>query len=327
MFNKSFQVYYVTYVSEAYFVQDNDVAWWVDSGATVHVYKDRCWFKTYESLNDDLYFSLGNIVFVVTEEVVQQPELKHRKSKRNRTPKDFRPEFQLYLIEGTRDEDVALWKDINNDGWTPSRGNNTWVLADLPLGKASPSSFKHKVRNRLNLIYALWARISTIRLLIAMTSIHNMIIHQMDVKITFLNGDLEEEVYMNQPHGFIMPSNENKVYLYKEFLSSKFSMKDMGEADVILGIGIKHGSNGITISQSHYIEKSVSMQSLAINLSSVKVHVHFHPLSFLSSILDEIEMQGIANGGICGIRCGGVSCVEQSGEERGNSVGVKFEAG
>ncbi|GJT36374.1 zinc finger, CCHC-type containing protein [Tanacetum coccineum] len=52
MFNKSFQVYYITYVSEAYFVQDDDVAWWVDSGATVHVRKDISWFKTYESLND-----------------------------------------------------------------------------------------------------------------------------------------------------------------------------------------------------------------------------------------------------------------------------------
>ncbi|GJV07501.1 hypothetical protein Tco_1345157 [Tanacetum coccineum] len=31
MFNKSLKVYYVTYVSEAYFVQDDDVAWWVDS--------------------------------------------------------------------------------------------------------------------------------------------------------------------------------------------------------------------------------------------------------------------------------------------------------
>ncbi|GKC56237.1 hypothetical protein Tco_1083835, partial [Tanacetum coccineum] len=36
MFNKSLRVYYVTYVSEAYFVQDDDVAWWVDSGETVH---------------------------------------------------------------------------------------------------------------------------------------------------------------------------------------------------------------------------------------------------------------------------------------------------
>ncbi|GKD56905.1 hypothetical protein Tco_1290292 [Tanacetum coccineum] len=59
MFNKSFQVYYVAYVSEAYFVQDDDVTWWVDSGATVHVCKDRCWFKTYESLNDGSFLYMG----------------------------------------------------------------------------------------------------------------------------------------------------------------------------------------------------------------------------------------------------------------------------
>ncbi|GKE53014.1 zinc finger, CCHC-type containing protein [Tanacetum coccineum] len=40
MFNKSLQVYYVTYVSKAYFVHDDDVAWLVDSRATVHVCKD-----------------------------------------------------------------------------------------------------------------------------------------------------------------------------------------------------------------------------------------------------------------------------------------------
>ncbi|GJZ91633.1 zinc finger, CCHC-type containing protein [Tanacetum coccineum] len=60
MFNKSLYVYYVTYVSEAYFVQDDDVAWWVDFGATVHVCKDRCWFKTYESLNDGSILHMGN---------------------------------------------------------------------------------------------------------------------------------------------------------------------------------------------------------------------------------------------------------------------------
>ncbi|GKD10885.1 hypothetical protein Tco_1190570 [Tanacetum coccineum] len=42
MFNKSFHVYYVTYASETYFVHDDDVAWWVDSRAIVHVCKDRC---------------------------------------------------------------------------------------------------------------------------------------------------------------------------------------------------------------------------------------------------------------------------------------------
>nr|GEZ99672.1 hypothetical protein [Tanacetum cinerariifolium] len=43
-----------------FFVQDNDVAWWIDSGATVHVCKDRCWFKTYESLNDGSILYMGN---------------------------------------------------------------------------------------------------------------------------------------------------------------------------------------------------------------------------------------------------------------------------
>ncbi|GKA97955.1 zinc finger, CCHC-type containing protein [Tanacetum coccineum] len=60
MFNKSLPVYYVTYVSEAYFMQGDDVAWWVKSGVTVHVCKDRCWFKTYESLNDGSILHMGN---------------------------------------------------------------------------------------------------------------------------------------------------------------------------------------------------------------------------------------------------------------------------
>nr|GEU68337.1 zinc finger, CCHC-type [Tanacetum cinerariifolium] len=99
---------------------------------------------------------------------------------------------------------------------------NTWVLADLPPGIDYFDT------------YAPVARISTIRLLIVMASIHNLIIHQMDVKITFLNGELDKEVYMNQPQGFIMPDNENKFDLTKEFLSSRFFMKDIWEADVIL---------------------------------------------------------------------------------------------
>ncbi|GKB25737.1 zinc finger, CCHC-type containing protein [Tanacetum coccineum] len=60
MFNKSLQVYYVTYVYEAYFMQDDDVTWWVKSGAIVYVGKDRCWFKTYESLNDGSILHLRN---------------------------------------------------------------------------------------------------------------------------------------------------------------------------------------------------------------------------------------------------------------------------
>ncbi|GJU99679.1 zinc finger, CCHC-type containing protein [Tanacetum coccineum] len=70
---------------------------------------------------------------VTKEVVIQQPKPELRKSKRNRTPKNFRPEFQLYLIEETRGEDVAFWKETINDE-IDIIGNNTWVLADIPLG-------------------------------------------------------------------------------------------------------------------------------------------------------------------------------------------------
>ncbi|GKC62652.1 zinc finger, CCHC-type containing protein [Tanacetum coccineum] len=53
----------------------------------------------------------------------------------------------------------------------------------------------------------------------------------------------------------IFSTDQVQVDLTKEFLSSKLSIKDTGKADVILGIRIKHGSNGIAISQSHYIDK------------------------------------------------------------------------
>ncbi len=43
----------------------------------------------------------------------------------------------------------------------------------------------------------------SIRCIFALAAIEDMEIHQMDVKIAFLNGDLEEEIYMEQPKGFI----------------------------------------------------------------------------------------------------------------------------
>ena len=53
-------------------------------------------------------------------------------------------------------------------------------------------------------------RISSIRMLIALASVHNLVIHQMDVKIAFLNRELEEEIYMDQPEGCMVPGNEQK---------------------------------------------------------------------------------------------------------------------
>lgn len=106
-------------------------------------------------------------------------------------------------------------------------GNNTWILTDLPPGckpmcckwifkkkmKVDGTIEKFKVRlvakgfSQKHGIYyfdtyAPVARIATIRLLIALVAIHNLVIHQMNVKTTFLNDELEEEVYMKLPDGF-----------------------------------------------------------------------------------------------------------------------------
>ena len=47
-------------------------------------------------------------------------------------------------------------------------------------------------------------------MLIATTTIHNFEIHQMDVKTAFLNEDLDEEMYMEQPEGFVVKGQEMK---------------------------------------------------------------------------------------------------------------------
>ena len=244
--------------------------------------------------------------------------------------------------------DATFWKDAIHSELESIVANHTWELVELPRGcktigckwvfkkKLKADGFIYKFKARLVAkgytkregidyfdTYSPVTRLTTIMILIAMALIHKLIVHQMDVKIAFLNGNLDEEIYMDQPEGFVVQGQESKVCklrkslyglkqtpkqwhekfdntlisngfvvnesdrcvynkffgdsgviicLYvddmlilgtdmdvvkstKDLLSSNFDVKELGEADVILRIKIIRNSKGITLSQSHYVEK------------------------------------------------------------------------
>ncbi|KAK9025003.1 hypothetical protein V6N11_064904 [Hibiscus sabdariffa] len=180
--------------------------------------------------------------------------------------------------------------------------------------------------------FSLVAMIKSIRILLAVAAFHDYEIWQMDVKTAFLNGKLEEDVYMTQPEGFVTPEdarkvcklqrsiyglkqasrswnlrfneaiqefgfirNEDEPCVYKKFggsivsflvlyvddiliigndlptlqsiktwLSSCFSMKDLGEAAYILGVKIYRDRSRrlLGLSQSTYIDKVLKRFSM-----------------------------------------------------------------
>ncbi|GJZ03872.1 retrovirus-related pol polyprotein from transposon TNT 1-94 [Tanacetum coccineum] len=66
--------------------------------------------------------------------------------------------------------------------------------------------------------FALVARLEAIRIFLAFAAHMNMVVYQMDVKTAFLNGNLQEEVYVSQPDSFVDPDNPNHVYKLKKAL-------------------------------------------------------------------------------------------------------------
>ena len=66
--------------------------------------------------------------------------------------------------------------------------------------------------------YAPVARIEAIRMILAYACSKDIKVYQMDVKSAFLNGELEEEVYTEQPEGFQLSENEDYVCRLKRAL-------------------------------------------------------------------------------------------------------------
>jgi hypothetical protein len=114
--------------------------------------------------------------------------------------------------------------------------NRTWEVIDRPYGckpigckwvfkkKLRPDGTIERYKARLvakgytqkeneNFFdtYSPIVRLTIIRVLISLVASYGLTIHQMDVKTTFLKGELEEEIYMDQPDSFIANGQEGKV--------------------------------------------------------------------------------------------------------------------
>jgi hypothetical protein len=150
----------------------------------------------------------------------------------------------VYLVEDTpttireaySSPDADLWKEAVRSEMDSIMSNGTWEVVDRPYGcqpigckwifkkKLRPDGTIERYKARLVAkgytqkegedffdTYSPVARLTTIHTLIAMVASYGLIIHQMDVKTAFLNGELDEEIYMDQPEGFVADGQENKV--------------------------------------------------------------------------------------------------------------------
>ncbi|GJS49757.1 zinc finger, CCHC-type containing protein [Tanacetum coccineum] len=199
------------------------------------------------------------------------------------------------------------WLDAMNVEMQSMKDNQVWRLVDLLLnGKTVRSKWLFKKKTdmdgnvhtyKAHLVakgftqtyrvdyeetFSLVADIRAIRILIAIAAFYDYEIWQMDVKTAFLNGYLDEDIYMVQPEGFIDPKHPRKasgsnvtfLILYvddiiimgnhipslqsvKEYLGKCFAMKDLGEAAFILGIKIYRDRSKrlIGLCQSAYMDK------------------------------------------------------------------------
>eukprot|EP00253_Pinus_taeda_P032988 PITA_32988 len=179
--------------------------------------------------------------------------------------------------------------------------NNTWELVPRPKDKnviGTKWIFKNKlnengevIRNKARLVckgyaqqegidfedtFAPVARLEAIRMFLALSSFQKFKVFQMDVKSAFLNGDLEEEVYIDQPDGFILGNDPNLVCRLKKALyddiifgsneeamsqifalvmQKEFKMSFLGELTYFLGLQIQQNEGGIFLSQTKYLKK------------------------------------------------------------------------
>jgi Reverse transcriptase (RNA-dependent DNA polymerase) len=128
------------------------------------------------------------------------------------------------------------WMKAMKEEIESMRSNNIWKLVDLPEGRETienkwvlkikclvdGSIERYKIyfiakgytqQEGINYeeTFSHVVRLTSIRLILAIIVNLNLELYQMDVKITFLNGNLEDEIYMEQPVSFVIKGQEHKV--------------------------------------------------------------------------------------------------------------------
>jgi len=121
--------------------------------------------------------------------------------------------------------------------------NRTWELVDPPAGcrpiglkwvfKVKRNERGEVVRHKARLVakgfvqregidfeevFAPVARMESVRLLLALAAVRCWKVHHLDVKSAFLNGELAEEVYVQQPPGFVITGEEHRVLRLRKAL-------------------------------------------------------------------------------------------------------------
>jgi hypothetical protein len=157
-------------------------------------------------------------------------------------PADRTVEDELHFISAEepssfrKAEQQECWRKEMEEEMQSIVDNHTWDLVELPRGhraiglkwvfKVKQDEAGRVVRYKARLIakgymqqasidydevFAPVARIESVRLLLALAAHKGWEVHHMDVKSAFLNDDLQEEVYVSQPAGFIISGAEDKV--------------------------------------------------------------------------------------------------------------------
>ncbi|KAL6335793.1 hypothetical protein AAG906_039556 [Vitis piasezkii] len=201
----------------------------------------------------------------------KEVEVEPRRSKKAMIEKYFGLDFLTYILEGKPQTfkeamnctESLMWKEAFKMDLRPGCKplSSKWSIykykARLVIkGYRQIEGYRQTEGLDYFNTYSLVKKINSIPMVLTIATLRNLEVHQIDVKTTFLNGDLDEEIYIEQPKDnmLIVGNDDKMITSTKTMLNSRFDMKDMRLVDVILGIKIIRTSDGLILSQSHYVD-------------------------------------------------------------------------